>query len=41
MLAAESQFRRVKGFTQLDQLTRAVDQATADETGRLGLAASS
>jgi hypothetical protein len=40
MLAAEAQFRRVKGCKQLPQLARALKQATAGEPGPLGLAAS-
>jgi putative transposase len=33
MLAAESQFRRVKGFRQLPQLLTALEEATADQPG--------
>ena len=33
MLAAEGQFRRVKGFRQLPQLLAALDEATADQPG--------
>ena len=33
MLAAEAQFRRVKGFRQLPQLLAALDAATADQPG--------
>jgi hypothetical protein len=40
MLAAEGQFRRVKGCKQLPQFARALQQATADEPGLLGLVAS-
>jgi putative transposase len=40
MLAAEHQFRRVKGYQQLPQLARALEQATASEPGLLGLPAS-
>ncbi len=35
MLAAETQFRRVKGFRQLPQLAAALQRATADEPGAL------
>lgn len=35
MVAAQSQFRRVKGFRQLPQLAAALEQATADEPGLL------
>ncbi len=34
MLAAQSQFRRVKGYQQLGQLARALEQATAGERNR-------
>ncbi len=37
MLAAESQFRRVKGHRQLPQLLAALEAATADEPGTLDL----
>ena len=37
MLAAQGQFRRVKGFRQLPQLTAALAHATADEPGLLDL----
>jgi hypothetical protein len=40
MLAAEAQFRRVKGYKQLDQLARALEHATSSDPGPLGLAAS-
>lgn len=33
MLAAEEQFRRVKGFRQLPQLLAALAEATADQPG--------
>ena len=33
MLAAEAQFRRVKGFRQLPQLLAALEQATDDQPG--------
>ena len=33
MLAAEAQFRRVKGFRQLSQLLAALEQATAEQPG--------
>jgi putative transposase len=39
MLAAQSQFRRVKGFRQLPQLAAALERATADEPGLLDLPA--
>jgi len=39
MLAAENQFRRVKGYRQLPELGRALERATAEEPGLLGLAA--
>lgn len=39
MLAAETQFRRVKGCKQLPQLARALKRATADEPGLLDLTA--
>jgi hypothetical protein len=35
MLAAESQFRRVKGYRRLAQLAAALQRATAAEPGRL------
>lgn len=35
MLAAEQQFRRVKGYRQLPQLLAALEHATADEPGLL------
>jgi hypothetical protein len=38
MLAAEAQFRRVKGYRELPQLARALEQATADQPGPLDLA---
>jgi len=38
MLAAEGQFRRVKGYRELPQLARALEQATADQPGPLDLA---
>jgi putative transposase len=38
MLAAESQFRRVKGYRELPQLARALERATAEEPGLLDLA---
>jgi putative transposase len=37
MLAAQSQFRRVKGYRQLPQLVAALERATADEPGLLDL----
>jgi transposase-like protein len=37
MLAAEEQFRRVKGYRQLPQLLAALESATADEPGLLDL----
>ena len=39
MLAAQSQFRRVKGFRQLPQLAAALEHATADQPGLLDLPA--
>ncbi len=39
MLAAQGQFRRVKGFRQLPQLAAALASATADEPGLLDLPA--
>ena len=39
MLAAESQFRRVKGYRQLPQLLAALQAATADQPGLLDLSA--
>jgi putative transposase len=38
MLAAEAQFRRVKGYQELPQLAAALQRATADEPGLLDLA---
>jgi hypothetical protein len=38
MLAAEAQFRRVKGYQELPQLAAALQHATADEPGLLDLA---
>jgi len=38
MLAAEAQFRRVKGYQELPQLAAALQHATADEPGPLDLA---
>ncbi|HEX2307601.1 MAG TPA: hypothetical protein VHI14_04730, partial [Jatrophihabitantaceae bacterium] len=35
MLAAQTQFRRVKGFRELPQLAAALERATADEPGLL------
>ena len=35
MLAAEDQFRRVKGYRELPQLARALKDAVADEPGTL------
>jgi len=37
MLAAEGQFRRVKGYRQLPQLASALERATADQPGLLDL----
>jgi hypothetical protein len=37
MLAAEGQFRSVKGFRQLLQLATALERATVDEPGLLDL----
>jgi putative transposase len=37
MLAAQTQFRRVKGFRELPQLAAALERATADEPGLLDL----
>lgn len=37
MLAAEGQFRRVKGYRELPQLLAALEAATADEPGPLDL----
>jgi len=37
MLAAEDQFRRVKGYRELPQLARALERATAEEPGPLDL----
>ncbi len=37
MLAAQAQFRRVKGYRQLPQLLTALESATADEPGLLDL----
>jgi putative transposase len=39
MLAAATQFRRVKGFAELPQLAHALERATADEPGPLDLTA--
>jgi putative transposase len=39
MLAAEGQFRRVKGYQELPQLTLALERATAEEPGLLDLPA--
>lgn len=39
MLAAEGQFRRVKGYRELPQLALALERATADEPGPLDLPA--
>ena len=39
MVAAEAQFRRVKGYKQLPELLAALDAATADEPGVLDLPA--
>ena len=38
MLAAEAQFRRVKGYQELPALAAALERATADEPGPLDLA---
>ncbi len=38
MLAAQAQFRRVKGYQELPQLATALEHATADEPGPLDLA---
>jgi len=38
MLAAEAQFRRVKGHQELPQLASALERATANEPGPLDLA---
>jgi putative transposase len=38
VLAAENQFRRVKGYRELPQLARALERATAEEPSLLGLA---
>jgi transposase-like protein len=38
MLAAEAQFRRVKGYKELPRLAAALERATADEPGLLDLA---
>ena len=38
MLAAEGQFRRVKGYRELPQLAAALERATAEEPGLLDLA---
>jgi hypothetical protein len=35
MLAAEAQFRRVKGYRELPQLALALERATAEEPGLL------
>jgi putative transposase len=37
MLAAETQFRRVRGFRELPQLAAALERATACEPGLLNL----
>jgi hypothetical protein len=37
MLAAEAQFRRVKGLRELPQLAAALERATAHEPGLLNL----
>ena len=39
MLAAEGQFRRVKGYQELPQLAQALERATAQEPGMLDLPA--
>jgi len=39
MLAAQGQFRRVKGYRELPQLALALERATAQEPGMLGLPA--
>jgi hypothetical protein len=39
MLAAQDQFRRVKGHRELPQLAAALENATADEPGLLDLPA--
>jgi len=39
MLAAEGQFRRVKGYQELPQLALALERATAEEPGLLDLPA--
>jgi putative transposase len=39
MLAAEAQFRRVKGYQQLPELARALERATVEEPGLLDLPA--
>jgi hypothetical protein len=39
MLAAQSQFRRVKGYQELPQLALALERATAEEPGMLDLPA--
>jgi putative transposase len=39
MLAAQGQFRRVKGYQELPQLALALERATAQEPGMLGLPA--
>jgi putative transposase len=38
MLAAQAQFRRVKGYQELPQLAGALERATANEPGLLDLA---
>ena len=38
MLAAEAQFRRVKGYQELPQLAAALERATMDEPGLLDVA---
>jgi hypothetical protein len=39
MLAAQGQFRRVKGYQELPQLALALERATAEEPGLLDLPA--
>jgi hypothetical protein len=39
MLAAEGQFRRVKGYRELPQLAQALEHAAAEEPGMLDLPA--
>jgi hypothetical protein len=38
MLAAQGQFRRVRGYLELPQLAAALEHTTADEPGLLDLA---